>query len=483
MKYIVQKKENKVYSYLLDEAGHAAEIHVDDPADGPKLGDIYIGLVQKVVKHINAAFVELIPGFCGYLPFDEIVDPIYTMKGPGKMIQAGDQIVVQIVRDAFGQKDVSLTTKLTLQGKYAVLSLGSEGVGVSKKISPEKRNQLRESLKSSDEFANLVSRIGPCHLVLRTSVENNSAPAGTRDASDEDVKVQESSSSDGDQSLRSENEIILQPQVLREISELEAEMADIKLKAPYRSVHSNLKKQPPRWITRVHGLNAKKVEEVITDDLSLYRQMLSSGGKTALQEKPSPGNEKWGLSLTQLSRENESGNGSETGEDSSSPDKAAPEIRFRLYSDTMVSMEKVYSLNRELERALDKKVHLKCGGDLVIESTEALHIIDVNSGRLQSKKSKEDALLGVNLEAAKEAARQIRLRNLSGIIVIDFINLKMQKNSLRILEELRRSVSEDPVRTQVVDMTKLGLVELTRQKIEAPLEAAVRRSAAPEACS
>jgi ribonuclease G len=149
------------------------------------------------------------------------------------------------------------------------------------------------------------------------------------------------------------------------------------------------------------------------------------------------------------------------------------DLSIRLYSDSMVSMEKVYSLEREMERALSKRVNLRSGGDLVIESTEALHIIDVNSGRFQSGKQKEEALTAVNLEAAGECARQIRLRNLSGIIVIDFINLKNQKNSRRILEELRAAVLQDPVRTQVVDMTKLGLVELTRQKIEVPLKDAV----------
>ena len=100
MKYILQKKEDKVYSFLLDEAGHAVEIHADRPADGPKLGDIYIGLVQTVARNINAAFVEILPGMNGYLPFDEIVEPIYTLKGPGPDIQAGDQLVVQISRDA-----------------------------------------------------------------------------------------------------------------------------------------------------------------------------------------------------------------------------------------------------------------------------------------------------------------------------------------------------------------------------------------------
>ena len=82
MKYIVQKKEDRVFSYLLDDSGHAVEIHIDHPADGPKLGDIYIGLVQTVARNINAAFVEILPGMNGYLPFDEIVEPVYTLKGP-----------------------------------------------------------------------------------------------------------------------------------------------------------------------------------------------------------------------------------------------------------------------------------------------------------------------------------------------------------------------------------------------------------------
>ena len=119
MKYILHKKDDKVFSYLLDEGGHAVEIRVDSPADGPKLGDIYIGLVQKVARNINAAFVEILPGMNGYLPFDELVEPIYTVKGPSPDIQAGDQLVVQISRDAFGGKDVSLTTNLDFRPRLS----------------------------------------------------------------------------------------------------------------------------------------------------------------------------------------------------------------------------------------------------------------------------------------------------------------------------------------------------------------------------
>lgn len=410
MKYVVEKKEDLVLSFLLDEAGHAVEIHADGPAQGPKIGDIYIGLVQKVAKEINAAFVEIIPGVNGYLPFDELVEPIYTSKGPSPDIQAGDQLVVQVTREAFGHKDVSLSTKLTLHGKYVVLTSGGVGLGVSKKIPQDRRQEMKDRILSSEEFSHLQKRIGPCALVVRTSAGNLFSENEENENSEESDQI-----------------LLLKREILKEISDLEAEMADIKLKAPYRPVHANLKKQPPRWLLRLQQQSEREPTEIVTDDNSLYRQILNEGIRGC-----------------------------------------------RLYADDMVSMEKVYSLERELIRALGKRVNLKSGADLVIESTEALHIIDVNSGRSGSGKSKEEALLAVNLEAARETARQIRLRNLSGIIVIDFINLKMQKNSLRILEELRRATSMDPVRTQVVDMTKLGLVELTRQKIEVSLEQAVR---------
>ena len=178
------------------------------------------------------------------------------------------------------------------------------------------------------------------------------------------------------------------------------------------------------------GTDKEAVEAVITDEMSLYRQM-----KAVL-------------------------------------DSDHRNYKLRYYNDPQVSMEKLFSLKREMVRATSRRVNLKSGGDLVIESTEALHVIDVNSGRTKdSKKGKEAALLEVNLEAAREACRQIRLRNLSGIIIIDFINLKQASGSLRVIEELRKAASADPIRTKVVDMTKLGLVEMTRQKIEQPLEA------------
>ena len=123
-----------------------------------------------------------------------------------------------------------------------------------------------------------------------------------------------------------------------------------------------------------------------------------------------------------------------------------------------------YSLASLLEKTLSKRAYLKSGAYLVIEPTEAMTVIDVNSGKSIKGKNAEEQFLKINIEVAKEIARQLRLRNISGIVMIDFINMKEESHNHELMKNLAEYVRTDPVRTTVVDMTKLGLVELTRQK-------------------
>ena len=123
-----------------------------------------------------------------------------------------------------------------------------------------------------------------------------------------------------------------------------------------------------------------------------------------------------------------------------------------------------YSLASLLEKTLSKRAYLKSGAYLIIEPTEAMTVIDVNSGKSIKGKNAEEQFLKINIEAAKEIARQLRLRNISGIVMIDFINMKEESHNHELMKNLAEYVRTDPVRTTVVDMTKLGLVELTRQK-------------------
>ncbi len=124
-----------------------------------------------------------------------------------------------------------------------------------------------------------------------------------------------------------------------------------------------------------------------------------------------------------------------------------------------------YKLDDKVAEALGKNVWLRSGGYLVIEPTESLTAIDVNTGKYTGKSTAEDTFLKINLEAAETIALQMRLRNLSGMILVDFINMKEPAHNDMLLERLRACVSKDPVHTSVIDMTPLGLVEITRKKI------------------
>ncbi len=147
-----------------------------------------------------------------------------------------------------------------------------------------------------------------------------------------------------------------------------------------------------------------------------------------------------------------------------------PEKNIRFYQDNMLSLSKLYSIDTHLTEALSKKVWLSCGGYLIIEPTEAMTVIDVNSGKAESKnKNTEDYIFKINLEAAKEVARQLRLRNYSGIIMVDFINMDSEDNRQKLLYALDSYLKEDKIRTRLIDITALGIVEITRKKISKPL--------------
>ena len=142
--------------------------------------------------------------------------------------------------------------------------------------------------------------------------------------------------------------------------------------------------------------------------------------------------------------------------------------KLRLYEDSY-PLTALYHLETELNRALSKTVWLKSGGYLVIEPTEAMTVIDVNTGKNVEKKTAAEIYFKTNLEAASEIAAQLRLRNLSGIIVVDFIDMASEDQKTELMSRFRKALSGDPVKTTLVDMTALGLVEVTRKKIKRPL--------------
>lgn len=199
----------------------------------------------------------------------------------------------------------------------------------------------------------------------------------------------------------------------------------IKEKAPYRTLYSCLYQEDPEMISVLKDLPISSYDEVLTDDERLYQLLAESNVKNV-----------------------------------------------RFYQDDQLSIWALYSLESGLKQATEKKVWLPSGGYLVIEPTEAMLVIDVNTGKGSIQKGTRECgiALKVNLEAAKEIARQLRIRNISGMIMVDFINMKSKEEEQFLMEKLAGYLAEDTVKTRLIDMTPLGIVEITRKKVSKPLD-------------
>ncbi len=138
--------------------------------------------------------------------------------------------------------------------------------------------------------------------------------------------------------------------------------------------------------------------------------------------------------------------------------------KCQLYQDETITLSNLYNLRARMEESLNRKVWLKCGGNLVIDELEAMTVIDINTAKSSAMKSSEENFYKVNREACEEIARQLILRNLSGMIMIDFINLKSKDKEKEIMDYLQSLLKRDAVTAKVVDMTALGIVEVTRKR-------------------
>ena len=240
--------------------------------------------------------------------------------------------------------------------------------------------------------------------------------------------------------------------------------------AASRTCYSVLYRPESFAVRAVRDLKISDGLEVVTDLPEVYKELQDALGIT-----DSRAAENSGTAADSEAAESSSATADSTAVDSAKMacPMAAGMPSLRLYTDDF-PLTALYHLETILSQALSKTVWLKSGGNLVIEPTEALTVIDVNTAKSVSKKTSEETYLKTNLEAAEEIAVQLRLRNLSGIMIVDFIDMKEEESRKTLLAALRRAVTADPVKTVLVDMTPLGLVELTRKKIRRPLHEQVR---------
>ena len=217
-------------------------------------------------------------------------------------------------------------------------------------------------------------------------------------------------------------------EILHELEELMKRYEAVLQKGKSRVCFSVLEKSMPEYVQILQNLYSQDLEEIVTDKQELYECAVQYLKGYKQQEKI-----------------------------------------VRYYEDKLLPLYKLYNLQKAFEQAQNERVWLKSGGFLVIQQTEAFVCIDVNTGKCTSKKDMQETFRKINLEAAKEIAWQLRLRNLSGIILIDFINLERAEDKEELMQTLQKYLWQDSIKGTVLDMTELNIVEVTRKKVRKSL--------------
>ena len=380
----IRDRERTVYAFY--ENDHAAELSCL-PAGGESiLGNIYVGKVKNIAANISAAFIEIANGQLCYYALNDNDAPIFTTPKKKNTLVAGDELLVQVSREAVKTKAPTVTANLNFAGKYLVLTSGKHHLGLSSKLSPEDKQRLRTI---AEPF--LGKDFG---IIVRTNAA---------EASEDELRA--------------------------ELGELTEAYRHTVETGRNRACFSLIYKEPSAYAARLRGLRADSFNKIVTDRADIYREL-----KAYLTDR-----------------------------------QPADLPKLYCYEETAPSLDSVYGLSKAFEEAGKERVWLKSGGYLVIQPTEALTVVDINTGKYTGKKKKDDTFLKINLEAARELARQLRLRNLSGIIVADFIDMDREEDKQTLMAVLASELKKDPVRTSLVDMTPLGLVEITRKKVQKTL--------------
>ena len=362
-----------------------------EPADQKSiLGNIYVGQVENLASNIRAAFVRFGDGKKGYLPLSEGENAIFTSgrKG-GVSLRPGDELLVQVSRDAMKGKLAALTTNLNFTGKYLVLTTGNKKIGFSAKLSREETAPARKWLTS--EMEDHERGYG---LIVRTNAAD--AP---------------------------------KEEFLYELEYLKKLYQKVAVTGRNRTCYSLLYEAEPFYLAAVRDIYSRDLEEIVTDIPEIYQRISEYLVDFMPQEQE----------------------------------------KLRLYNDSLLPLYKLCRLETALEEIRREKIWLNSGGFLVIQQTEAFVSIDVNSGKYTAKKKAEETYRKINLEAAREIARQLRLRNLSGIILIDFINMENPDHRDELFHVRQKYLSRDPVKRRAVDITPLHILEMTRKKIRRPV--------------
>ena len=374
----------------LSEEERIVEIRLESNQEKSILGNIYTGQVENIASNIQAAFVQIEPGKRCYYPLAEAQRAVFSAgrKGNGPL-RPGDELLVQVSRDAMKGKLPALTSNLNFTGRYLVLTTGDKKFGLSSKLAQEDRHRLSGWLKEEAERPD--KEFG---IIVRTNAA---------DASKEEI--------------------------LKELEWLKGRYHKAVVQGRNRTCFSLVLETEPFYVAAVRDAYGRDLDEIITDVPEIREMILGY--------------------LEEIS----------------------PELKekLRFYQDKLLPLYKLYRVETALDAIQKEKVWLNSGGFLVIQQTEAFVSIDVNSGKYTGKKKMEETFRKINLEAAAEISRQLRLRNLSGIILIDFINMENPDHREELFHVLQKLLRKDPIKSRAIDITPLHILEMTRKKVRRPV--------------
>ena len=368
------------------------DLDIEVPAHEQKKSNIYKGVITRVERSLEAAFINYGSDRHGFLPFKEITaltlgfdDPKANVKD---VIKEGQELVVQVEKEERGNKGAALTSIISLAGSYLVLMPNNPGAGgISRRIDNNNRAALREVLDTLD----IPEDSG---IIVRTAGVGKTA-----------------------------DELQWDLNYLNHLWEA-ISRASSDRKAPY------LIFQESNFVIRsIRDYLREDIDEVLIDSESAY-QLAHDFMQQVMPQYLS---------------------------------------RVKLYEESVPLFTR-YQMESQIETAYGREVPLPSGGSIVIDHTEALTSIDINSARATKGSDFEATALNTNLEAADEIARQLRIRDMGGLFVIDFIDMGPTKNQRMVETRIKEAMKHDRARIQFSRISRFGLLEMSRQRIHSSLK-------------
>ena len=375
--------------------GVLEELDVQVKAREATLGNIYKAVASRIEPSLQAVFVDYGGSRNGFLSIND-VHPSYfpesfegTRRRPRiqDVFKKDDHVLVQVNKEERDSKGASLTTNISLAGRYLVLMPGTDLYGVSRKIEDEKE---RQKLKEIVTQFKLPENMG---FIIRTAGMGRTKAELSRDL---------------------EYLLKLWQSIEKNVSEEQAPAL--------------LYKEHDIVIRAIREHFSPDISEILVDDKEVHKKVRDFFHQVMPRY----------------------------------------ENLVRLYLEKRPLFNK-YQLEEQVEQVYCKKIRLKSGGHILIEPTEAMVTVDVNSGSATKEKGIEDTAFRVNMEAAPEIARQLRLRDLGGIIVIDFIDMFQKNHKQEVEKEMKAVLRDDRAKTKMLRISALGLLELTRQRLKSVL--------------